>query len=49
MTDSALRKWLKIRAKYDPKELFTGHHGFDRVLPENQVNGDIEKPDNGQS
>ncbi|KAK5064365.1 hypothetical protein LTR84_000198 [Exophiala bonariae] len=39
MTDSALRKWLKIRAKYDPYELFTGHHGFDNVLPENQANG----------
>ncbi|KIW97411.1 uncharacterized protein Z519_02804 [Cladophialophora bantiana CBS 173.52] len=40
MTDSALRKWLSIREKYDPKGLFTGHHGFASVLPENQLNRD---------
>jgi hypothetical protein len=39
MTNSALRKWLKLRAKYDPNELFTGYHGFDSVLVEQQANG----------
>ncbi|KAH7109499.1 hypothetical protein B0J13DRAFT_578931 [Dactylonectria estremocensis] len=28
MTDSALKKWLQIREKWDPSETFIGHRGF---------------------
>ncbi|EEU38448.1 uncharacterized protein NECHADRAFT_88594 [Fusarium vanettenii 77-13-4] len=32
MTDSALKKWLGIRSKWDPSETFIGHRGFSSVL-----------------
>ncbi|TVY69527.1 FAD-linked oxidoreductase sorD [Fusarium oxysporum f. sp. cubense] len=32
MTDSALKKWLEIRSKWDPSETFIGHRGFSSVL-----------------
>ncbi|KAF9872122.1 hypothetical protein CkaCkLH20_10459 [Colletotrichum karsti] len=32
MTDSALRKWLQIRQKWDPSETFVGHRGFASIL-----------------
>ncbi|KAJ4129626.1 hypothetical protein NW754_003908 [Fusarium falciforme] len=32
MTDSALRKWLEIRSKWDPSERFIGHRGFSSIL-----------------
>ncbi|EEU33648.1 uncharacterized protein NECHADRAFT_89277 [Fusarium vanettenii 77-13-4] len=32
MTDSALKKWLQIRGKWDPSETFIGHRGFSSVL-----------------
>ncbi|EWZ52442.1 uncharacterized protein FOBCDRAFT_266441 [Fusarium oxysporum Fo47] len=32
MTDSALKKWLEIRNRWDPSETFIGHRGFTSVL-----------------
>lgn len=32
MTDRALKRWLQIRKKWDPKELFVGHRGFSSIL-----------------
>jgi hypothetical protein len=32
MTDSALRRWLQIRRKWDPEEMFTGYRGFSSIL-----------------
>ncbi|KAH7344396.1 hypothetical protein BKA66DRAFT_434134 [Pyrenochaeta sp. MPI-SDFR-AT-0127] len=32
MTDSALKKWLLIRAKWDPDEMFAGYKGFKSIL-----------------
>ncbi|KAJ0122288.1 hypothetical protein J7T55_002801 [Diaporthe amygdali] len=32
MTDSALKKWLRIREKWDPSEAFIGYRGFASAL-----------------
>jgi hypothetical protein len=32
MTDSALKKWLEIRNKWDPSETFIGYRGFSTTL-----------------
>ncbi|KAH7376902.1 hypothetical protein B0T11DRAFT_273091 [Plectosphaerella cucumerina] len=32
MTESALKKWLQIREKWDPSETFVGHRGFASTL-----------------
>jgi hypothetical protein len=34
MSDTALRKWLKAREKWDPDEVFVGHKGFASILDE---------------
>ncbi|OCL12642.1 FAD-binding domain-containing protein [Glonium stellatum] len=32
MTDSALTRWLEVREKWDPEEMFVGHRGFSDIL-----------------
>ncbi|CAK1365406.1 unnamed protein product [Cercospora beticola] len=32
MTDTNLKKWLQIREKWDPTEMFVGHRGFAQTL-----------------
>ncbi|CAH0024577.1 unnamed protein product [Clonostachys rhizophaga] len=39
MTDSALKKWLEIRDKWDPSETFIGHRGFSSVLDKSAGDG----------
>lgn len=34
MTDNALRRFLQIREKYDPQEMFIGYRGLAKVLDE---------------
>ena len=32
MSDSALKKWLRIRAAWDPEEMFSGYKGFATIM-----------------
>ncbi len=39
MTDSSLEKWLTIRQKWDPEQVFPGYKGFlGRLEDKNTIN-----------